>query len=72
MLAEMTEHELTIRDYLRHSNLQCHQPVFADDIEEQVFCAGEVGGSDSAAGILAKNNSGSMIVCGRKSETRDL
>ena len=35
MLAEMGEHQLTIRDYLRHSNLQRHEQVLAGGVESK-------------------------------------
>jgi len=36
MLAEMGEHQLTIRNYLRHSNLT-HEQVPAGDIKDQAL-----------------------------------
>jgi hypothetical protein len=40
ILADMGEHQLTIRDHLRHSN-QRHQPVLAGDTEDQASRARE-------------------------------
>src|SRR5215469_2506754 len=44
----------------------CHEQISASDIEDKAFGPGKVGGSDSAARIPAKNNSGSMMVCGNQ------
>ena len=48
MLAEMGEHQLTIRDYLRHSNLHVTNKYLQATTEEQAPGAREIGGCDPA------------------------
>ena len=54
LLADMGEHQLTIRDYLRHSNFQRYQQVFASDVEDQASRPREVGRCDPAHGIIVR------------------
>jgi hypothetical protein len=50
----MGEHQLTIRDYLRHANLARSQQVPASDVEQQAAGAGKVGRRHFACGKTLK------------------
>jgi len=68
VLAEMGEHQLTIRDYLPQQS-SCHQQIPAGDIEDEAVGTGEVGRGDYASGgIPSETNSCPMIVNGGKKE----
>lgn len=55
LLAEIGEHQLTIRDYLRHSNFHVEQ-VPAGDIEDQTIGARQIGRRHFSDGYFAQDN----------------
>jgi hypothetical protein len=43
MLAEMGEHQVTIRDYFAAQQPSCHEQVPTGDVEDQTFGTGQIG-----------------------------
>ena len=60
MLAEMGEHQFTIRDLPAARQPSCHEQVPAGDIEDQAIGTGQIGRCDSADGPLAENKPNPM------------
>ena len=56
MLAEMGEHQLTIHDYMRHSNLHVTNKCLAGNIEDQTLGGEHIGERYFADGYLTENN----------------
>jgi hypothetical protein len=55
--AEMGEHQLTIRDYLRHSNLHVDQQIFAGHSGNQAAGTEQTDTCDTAGQVLSGNKS---------------
>jgi hypothetical protein len=55
MLAEMGEHQLTIRNYLRHSNLHVTNKYLQATSEDQTLGTGQIGRCDFADRYFAKD-----------------
>jgi hypothetical protein len=60
MLAEMGEHQLTIRDYLRHSNLHVTNKYLQATSKTKRFGAGQIGRRYFADGYFAENKPNPM------------
>jgi len=56
MLSEMGEPQLTIRDYLLHSNLNVTNKIPAGDVEDQSIAHEKLGEPILPTGILPKTN----------------
>src|SRR5215469_14298027 len=55
MLAEVGEHQLTIRGYLQHQQPSCHEQFPAGDFEDQTVGAGQIGRRHLADGNFAED-----------------
>jgi hypothetical protein len=73
MLAEMGEHQLTIRNYLRHSNLHVTNKYLQATSQSKRVRAGEVGGGDLAgwSPIGNQNNNDPMSGSNDVAQFRD-
>jgi hypothetical protein len=68
MLAEMGEHQLTIRDYLRPQQSPCDEQISSSNAGEQTFGARQAGGCHLAkwAAVGEQINSYSVVDAGRR------
>ncbi len=60
MLADMGEHQLTIRDYLRTCQPSRHEQIPAGDVEDEASCARPIGRCDPGCGLLAETEPGAI------------
>jgi hypothetical protein len=60
VLAEMGEHELTIRDFGGTSKPSCHEQVSAGNIEDQTLGTGQIGRRYFADGCFAEDKPNPM------------
>ena len=60
MLAEMGEHQLTIRDYLEAQQPSCHQQILTSDVKEKAFGTRKTGRGYYASRVLAESHGGPM------------
>jgi len=60
MLADMGEHQLTIRDYLRTCQPSRHEQIPAGDVEDEASCARQIGRCDPGCGVLAETEPGAI------------
>ena len=66
MLAEMGEHQLTIRDYFAAQQPTCHEQIPAGDFKDQTVGTGQIGRRDFADRYFAEDKSDPMSdVCER-------
>ena len=73
MLAEMGQHQLTIRDYLRHSNLHVtNKYLQATSKAKRLAQDKQVGRRHPAHGLVADAKAGSMKVCREQIRGREV